>query len=211
MDSSANAANDVEAMSIKEMKALITKAGLSHADCFEKSDLRQRAREALAKTASAETQLSESDEIEEIEDSDDDAPPAKRAKADDAKKPHVYALMISTGQTSLEDTSIVGLYKTWADAIKKAKHVLAWGESGKGGEFWNPMANGGYIPDPDNEEQCDEYGGNLEWYTDNTDKYRTEPKKEYAWESSSVEVASAKHEEGDYGNMSMCIQKVALP
>ena len=44
MDSSANAANDVEAMSIKEMKALITKAGLSHADCFEKSDLRQRAR-----------------------------------------------------------------------------------------------------------------------------------------------------------------------
>ncbi len=91
MDSS----NDVEAMSIKEMKALITKAGLSHADCFEKSDLRQRAREALAKTASAETQLSESDEIE---DSDDDAPPAKRAKADDAKKPHVYALMISTGR-----------------------------------------------------------------------------------------------------------------
>ena len=210
MDSS-NAANDVEAMSIKEMKALITKAGLSHADCFEKSDLRQRAREALAKTASAETQLSESDEIEEIEDSDDDAPPAKRAKADDAKKPHVYALMISTGQTSLEDTSIIGLYKTWADAIKKAKHVLAWGESGKGGEFWNPMANGGYIPDPDNEDQCDEYGGNLEWYTDNTDKYRTEPKKEYDWESSSVEVASAKHEEGDYGNMSMCIQKVALP
>ena len=92
-----SASNDVDAMSIKEMKALITKAGLSHADCFEKSDLRQRAREALAKTASAETQLSESDEIE---DSDDDAPPAKRAKADDAKKPHVYALMISTGQTT---------------------------------------------------------------------------------------------------------------
>ena len=44
MDSSANAADDVEAMSIKEMKALITKAGLSHADCFEKSDLRQAAR-----------------------------------------------------------------------------------------------------------------------------------------------------------------------
>ena len=41
MDSSANAANDVEAMSIKEMKALITKAGLSHADCFEKIDLRR--------------------------------------------------------------------------------------------------------------------------------------------------------------------------
>ena len=200
MDSSANAANDVEAMSIKEMKALITKAGLSHADCFEKSDLRQRAREALAKTASAETQLSESDEIE---DSDDDAPPAKRAKAD--SKPHVYALLISTGQTSLEDTSIIGLYKTWADAIKKAKHVLAWGESGKGGEFWNPVANDGMIPlggDID-----DEYGENLEDYNDKTDKYRTEPKRS----KDGIEVASATNGQGDYGNMSMCIQKVALP
>ena len=197
MDSSSNAANDVEAMSIKEMKALITKAGLSHADCFEKSDLRQRAREALAKTASAETQLSESDEI-------DDAPPAKRAKADDAK-PHVYALMISTGQTSLEDTSIVGLYRTWADAIKKAKHVLAWGESGKGGEFWNPVANDGMIPlggDID-----DEYGENLEDYNDKTDKYRTQPKRS----TDGIEVASATNGQGDYGNMSMCIQKVALP
>ena len=197
MDSSSNAANDVEAMSIKEMRALITKAGLSHADCFEKSDLRQRAREALAKTASAETQLSESDEI-------DDAPPAKRAKADDAK-PHVYALMISTGQTSLEDTSIVGLYRTWADAIKKAKHVLAWGESGKGGEFWNPVANDGMIPlggDID-----DEYGENLEDYNDKTDKYRTQPKRS----TDGIEVASATNGQGDYGNMSMCIQKVALP
>ena len=93
MDSTAN---DVEAMSIKEMKALITKAGLSHADCFEKSDLRQRAREALAKTASAPEE--ESEESDEIEDSDDDAPPTKRAKQDDSK-PHVYALLISTGQT----------------------------------------------------------------------------------------------------------------
>ena len=202
MDASAN---DVDAMSIKEMKALITKAGLSHADCFEKSDLRQRAREALAKTASAETQVEESEESDEIEDSDDDAPPAKRAKADDAKKPHVYALMISTGQTSLEDTSIVGLYRTWADAIKKAKHVLAWGESGKGGEFWNPVENDGMIPlggDID-----DEYGENLEDYNDKTDKYRTEPKRS----TDGIEVASATNGQGDYGNMSMCIQKVALP
>ena len=202
MDSSSNAANDVEAMSIKEMKALITKAGLTHTDCFEKSDLRQRAREALAKTASAETQLSESSD--EIEDSDDDAPPTKRAKQDDSK-PHVYALLISTGQTSLEDTSIVGLYKTWADAIKKAKHVLAWGESGKGGEFWNPVENDGMIPlggDID-----DEYGENLEDYNDKTDKYRAEPKRS----TDGIEVASATNGQGDYGNMSMCIQKVALP
>ena len=200
MDSSAN---DVDAMSVKELKALITKAGLSHTDCFEKSELRLRAREALAKTAAAEEEESE---VDEIEDSDDDAPPAKRAKADDSK-PHVYALLISTGQTSLEDTSIIALYKTWADAIKKAKHVLAWGESGKGGEFWNPVAHGGYIP----EDEDDEYGDNLEYYEDHTDKYATEPKKEYDWESSTVEVASAKHGEGDYGNMSMCIQRVALP
>ena len=200
MDSSAD---DVDAMSVKELKALITKAGLAHTDCFEKSELRQRAREALAKTAAAEEEESEEDEIE---DSDDDAPPAKRAKADDSK-PHVYALMISTGQTSLEDTSIIALYKTWADAIKKAKHVLEWGESGKGGEFWNPVANGGYIP----EDEDDEYGDNLEYYEDHTDTYATEPKKEYEWESSTVEVASAKHGEGDYGNMSMCIQRVALP
>ena len=200
MDSSAN---DVDAMSVKELKALITKAGLSHTDCFEKSELRLRAREALAKTAAAEEEESE---VDEIEDSDDDAPPAKRAKADDSK-PHVYALLISTGQTSLEDTSIIALYKTWADAIKKAKHVLAWGEDGKGGEFWNPVANGGYIP----EDEDDEYGDNLEYYEDHTDKYATEPKKEYDWESSTVEVASAKHGEGDYGNMSMCIQRVALP
>ena len=196
-------ANDVDAMSVKELKALITKAGMSHTDCFEKSELRQRAREALAKTAAAEEEESEEDEIEDS----DDEPPAKRARADDAMKPHVYALLISTGQTSLEDTSIIALYKTWADAIKKAKHVLAWGEDGKGGEFWNPVANGGYIP----EDEDDEYGDNLEYYEDHTDKYATEPKKEYDWESSTVEVASAKHGEGDYGNMSMCIQRVALP
>ena len=133
MDSS----NDVEAMSIKEMKALITKAGLSHADCFEKSDLRQRAREALAKTASAETQLSESDEIE---DSDDDVPPAKRAKADDAKKPHVYALMISTGQTSLKTR--LSSASTRPGRTRSRRRSTCWpgaraaraGSSGTGGE-----------------------------------------------------------------------------
>ena len=134
MDSTAN---DVDAMSIKEMKALITKAGLSHTDCFEKSDLRQRAREALAKTASAETQLSESDEIE---DSDDDVPPAKRAKADDAKKPHVYALMISTGQTSLKTR--LSSASTRPGRTRSRRRSTCWpgaraaraGSSGTGGE-----------------------------------------------------------------------------
>jgi len=37
---------DVESMSVKELKALITKAGLKFADCPEKSDLKARATEA---------------------------------------------------------------------------------------------------------------------------------------------------------------------
>ena len=40
---------DVEVLSVKEMKALIKSAGLSSADCVEKSDLRKRTREALAR------------------------------------------------------------------------------------------------------------------------------------------------------------------
>lgn len=39
---------DVETMSIKALKARITAAGLSYADCIEKSQLRERAREAIA-------------------------------------------------------------------------------------------------------------------------------------------------------------------
>lgn len=37
---------DVDALSLKELKALITEAGLSAADCIDKSDLRTRAKEA---------------------------------------------------------------------------------------------------------------------------------------------------------------------
>ena len=45
----AAASNDVDAMSVKELKALIGRAGLSCIDCAEKSELRARAREALAR------------------------------------------------------------------------------------------------------------------------------------------------------------------
>ena len=38
---------DVDALSIKEMRALIAKAGLRHDDCLDKADLRQRTREAI--------------------------------------------------------------------------------------------------------------------------------------------------------------------
>ena len=39
---------DVGALSIKEMRTLIAKAGLRHDDCLDKADLRQRTREAIA-------------------------------------------------------------------------------------------------------------------------------------------------------------------
>ena len=38
---------DIYSMSVKELKRIITNAGLSHADCIEKSDLQARAEEAL--------------------------------------------------------------------------------------------------------------------------------------------------------------------
>ena len=39
----------VDALSVTEMKSLIQSAGLSSKDCLEKSDLRKRSREALAR------------------------------------------------------------------------------------------------------------------------------------------------------------------
>ena len=44
---------DVQSMSVKELKALIKRAGLSFQDCFEKADLRTRAKEAAQKLAAA--------------------------------------------------------------------------------------------------------------------------------------------------------------
>ncbi|KAH8067289.1 calcium ion binding protein [Aureococcus anophagefferens] len=44
---------DVDSMGVKAMKELIRSAGLSHADCCEKADLRNRSREALARLAEA--------------------------------------------------------------------------------------------------------------------------------------------------------------
>ena len=44
---------DIDTMGIKDLKAFITEAGLSTADCLDKSDLRARAREALAAKKSA--------------------------------------------------------------------------------------------------------------------------------------------------------------
>ena len=51
-----DAAERVAGMSVPELKNLIAGAGLSHADCFEKPELRARAIEALAK-GTAETEV----------------------------------------------------------------------------------------------------------------------------------------------------------
>ena len=42
---------DVDGLGIKALRELIVSAGLSHADCVEKSDLRARAAEARARLA----------------------------------------------------------------------------------------------------------------------------------------------------------------
>lgn len=38
---------DIESMSVKELRTLILKSGLSDKDCIEKADLKARAKEAL--------------------------------------------------------------------------------------------------------------------------------------------------------------------
>lgn len=55
---------DIDAMGIKALRSLISSAGLSYADCFEKADLRQRAREAKVRLASASTHSSPCVDIE---------------------------------------------------------------------------------------------------------------------------------------------------
>lgn len=46
--------SEIDGMSIKQLRSLIKSAGLSFADCFEKSELRSRAREAFARLKEAE-------------------------------------------------------------------------------------------------------------------------------------------------------------
>lgn len=39
--------DDIDAMSVKEMKSMLDARGVSYVDCFEKSDLRNKVRETL--------------------------------------------------------------------------------------------------------------------------------------------------------------------
>jgi len=81
----------------------------------------------------------------------------------------------------------VGTYGTWAEVKSKAKEIL---DKGYGGDdFWCTEENGGYR-----EENEDDF-------EDNTSA--KEPKGK-----GTVELASAKHCEGDKGNMIMQAQRL---
>ena len=55
-----NTMDEVASMSLSQLRATITAAGLSHADCLEKSELQARAREALTAAAVQPTEQIES-------------------------------------------------------------------------------------------------------------------------------------------------------
>ena len=63
---------DVSKMSIKDLKALIQLAGLKWSDCREKSELRERAREAQSKIVGDKKKKEDEEEKEEEEERDED-------------------------------------------------------------------------------------------------------------------------------------------
>eukprot|EP00929_Paragymnodinium_shiwhaense_P122691 TRINITY_DN95668_c0_g1_i1.p2 TRINITY_DN95668_c0_g1~~TRINITY_DN95668_c0_g1_i1.p2 ORF type:complete len:124 (-),score=38.40 TRINITY_DN95668_c0_g1_i1:9-380(-) len=69
---------DVSSMSIKELKATIERAGMSHSDCMYKEELRTRAAEALQKATEAATDATSKDSQEAF---DADAVAAKIREA----------------------------------------------------------------------------------------------------------------------------------
>ena len=54
--------SEIDGMSMKELKALITGSGLSFHDCTEKSELKTRARQAIKTTDEAASAADEDDE-----------------------------------------------------------------------------------------------------------------------------------------------------
>ena len=126
-----------------------------------------------------------SDDSDESDEEEESAPPPpKRAKS---AAGGVFALSILTGWSSIETSTIVGTYGTWAEVKSKAKEIL---DKGYGGDdFWCTEENGGYR-----EENEDDF-------EDNTSA--KEPKGK-----GTVELASAKHCEGDKGNMILQAQRM---
>ena len=102
----------------------------------------------------------------------------------------VFALSILTGWSSIEKTTILGCYGSWAEVQAKAKEIL---DKGHGyASFWCTEANGGYR------EENIEMG---EKYEDNTDA--PEPSDEEP-----TELAAAEHCEGGKGQMMMFAQRL---
>ena len=136
----------------------------------------------------------DSDESDEAPGSDDEAPPPpKRAKS---AAGGVFALSILTGWSSIETSTIVGVYATWADVVAKAKEILEKG-NGMACDFWLPEEKGGFRYVEEEEEDYDD-----EYYQDKTDTAR-EPTGDRT-----VELASAQHCEGAKGNMILVAQRL---
>ena len=136
----------------------------------------------------------DSDESDEAPGSDDEAPPPpKRAKS---AAGGVFALSILTGWSSIETSTIVGVYATWAEVIAKAKEILEKG-NGMACDFWLPEEKGGFRYVEEEEEDYDD-----EFYQDKTDTAR-EPTGDQT-----VELAAAQHCEGAKGNMILVAQRL---
>ena len=137
----------------------------------------------------------DSDESDEAPGSDDEAPPPpKRAKS---AAGGVFALSILTGWSSIETSTIVGCYGSWAEVISKAKEILEKG-NGMVCDFWLPEEKGGFRYVEEEEEDYDD-----EFYQDKTDTAK-EPTGDQT-----VELATAQHCEGAKGNMILVAQRLS--
>ena len=142
----------------------------------------------------------ESDESDEAPGSDGEAarpefsPIRKRAKS---AAGGVFALSILTGWSSIETSTIVGVYATWADVVSKAKEILEKG-NGMCCDFWLPEEKGGFRYVEEEEEDYDD-----EFYQDKTDTAK-EPTGDRT-----VELATAQHCEGAKGNMILVAQRLS--
>ena len=143
----------------------------------------------------------DSDESDEAPGSDGEAarpefsPIRKRAKS---AAGGVFALSILTGWSSIETSTIVGVYATWAEVISKAKEILEKG-NGYGENFWCTEENGGYREVYSDEE----YEG--EGFEDKTDTAKEPTGERY---DVTCELATAQHCEGAKGNMILVAQRL---
>ena len=142
----------------------------------------------------------DSDESDEAPGSDGEAarpsfsPIRKRKSASGG----VFALSILTGWSSIETSTIVGVYATWAEVISKAKEILEKG-NGYGENFWCTEENGGYREVYSDEE----YEG--EGFEDKTDTAKEPTGERY---DVTCELATAQHCEGAKGNMILVAQRL---